>query len=125
LRGGAGRPARRARCGDRPRPTTSPTGASARARSATLADAVVDAKGDLDLCAPAGLEFEADAKTGGGEIAHCLNTGWLWAGVDFARWLRFEHEKPDAHRALIQDAGGWSLTSTTSAATPPGSKTPG
>ena len=45
------------------------------------------------LCARAGLEFEADAKAGGGGIAHCLNTGWLWAGVDFARWLEFKRER--------------------------------
>jgi FAD dependent oxidoreductase len=67
---------------------------------------VIDATGDLDLCARAGLEFEADAKTGGGGIAHCLNTGWLWAGVDFARWLAFKREDSQAHRQLMADAGG-------------------
>jgi hypothetical protein len=79
---------------------------SKQGRRAILAEVVVDATGDLDLCARAGLEFEADAKTGGGGIAHCLNTGWLWAGVDFARWLQFKREEPQAHRQLMQDAGG-------------------
>jgi hypothetical protein len=79
---------------------------SKEGRRAILADVVIDATGDLDLCARAGLEFEADAKAGGGGIAHCLNTGWLWAGVDFARWLAFKRDDPQAHRQLMQDAGG-------------------
>lgn len=78
---------------------------SKEGRRAILADVVVDATGDLDLIARAGLEFEADAKAGGGGIAHCLNTGWLWAGVDFARWLKFKRDDPQAHRRLMADAG--------------------
>jgi FAD dependent oxidoreductase len=79
---------------------------SKEGRRAILARVVIDATGDLDLVARAGLAFEADAKTGGGGIAHCLNTGWLWAGVDFARWLAFKREDPQAHRALMAEAGG-------------------
>ncbi len=78
---------------------------SKEGRRAILADVVIDATGDLDLIARAGLAFEADAKTGGGGIAHCLNTGWLWAGVDFARWLAFKREDPKAHRQLMAEAG--------------------
>jgi hypothetical protein len=78
---------------------------SKEGRRAIVAEVVVDCTGDLDLCARAGLEFEADAKAGGGGIAHCLNTGWLWAGVDFARWLEFKREHPAAHRQLMADAG--------------------
>jgi hypothetical protein len=78
---------------------------SKQGRRAILADVVIDATGDLDLCARAGLEFEADAKAGGGGIAHCLNTGWLWAGVDFARWLKFKRDDPAAHRQLMREAG--------------------
>lgn len=78
---------------------------SKEGRRAVLADVVVDATGDLDLCARGGLEFEADAKTGGSGIAHCLNTGWLWAGVDFARWLAFKRDDPVAHRELMREAG--------------------
>jgi FAD dependent oxidoreductase len=79
---------------------------SKQGRRALLADVVIDATGDLDIPAQAGLEFEADAKTGGSGIAHCLNTGWLWAGVDFARWLAFKRDEPQAHRALMAEAGG-------------------
>jgi hypothetical protein len=78
---------------------------SKEGRRAILADVIVDCTGDLDLCARAGLEFEADAKAGGGGIAHCLNTGWLWAGVDFARWLEFKRRDPAAHRQLMAEAG--------------------
>ncbi len=78
---------------------------SKQGRRAILAEVIVDATGDLDLCARAGLEFEADAKAGGGGIAHCLNTGWLWAGVDFARWLAFKRDDPAAHRQLTAAAG--------------------
>ncbi|HUA02807.1 MAG TPA: FAD-dependent oxidoreductase [Solirubrobacteraceae bacterium] len=78
---------------------------SKEGRRAVLADVVIDCTGDLDLCARAGLQYEADAKAGGGGIAHCLNTGWLWAGVDFARWLQFKREDPQAHRQLMSDAG--------------------
>ena len=79
---------------------------SKEGRRAILADVVVDATGDLDLIARGGLAFEADAKTGGTGIAHCLNTGWLWAGVDFARWLAFKRAEPQAHRELMAAAGG-------------------
>jgi hypothetical protein len=78
---------------------------SKEGRRAILADVVIDATGDLDLIARGGLAFEADAKTGGGGIAHCLNTGWLWAGVDFARWLAFKREDPAGYRQLMQEAG--------------------
>ncbi len=78
---------------------------SKEGRRAVLADVVIDATGDLDLITRGGLAFEADAKTGGSGIAHCLNTGWLWAGVDFARWLAFKRDDPAAHRQLMAEAG--------------------
>ena len=87
------------------RPLRGVTFESKEGRRAILADVIVDCTGDLDLCARAGLEFEADAKAGGGGIAHCLNTGWLWAGVDFARWLEFKRDDPAAHRQLMAEAG--------------------
>jgi hypothetical protein len=67
---------------------------SKEGRRAVLANVIVDASGDLDLI----------AKAGGGGIAHCLNTGWLWPGVDFARWLEFKRDHPAAHRQLMADA---------------------
>jgi FAD-dependent oxidoreductase family protein len=78
---------------------------SKQGRRAILASVIIDCTGDLDLCARADLAFEADAKAGGGGIAHCLNTGWLWAGVDYSRWLQFKRDDPPAHRQLMADAG--------------------
>ncbi|MBV9941620.1 MAG: FAD-dependent oxidoreductase [Solirubrobacterales bacterium] len=78
---------------------------SKQGRRAILAEVIIDATGDLDLCARAGLEFEAETKAGGAGIAHCLNTGWLWAGVDFARWIAFKRDDPAAYRQLMADAG--------------------
>jgi hypothetical protein len=78
---------------------------SKEGRRAVLAKSIVDASGDLDVCATAGAAFEADAKAGGGGIQHCVNTGWLWAGVDFARWLAFKRDEPQAHRQLMAEAG--------------------
>ena len=87
------------------RQITGVTFESKQGRRAILASVIVDCTGDLDLCARADLEFEADAKAGGGGIAHFLNTGWLWAGVDFARWLAFKRDDPQAHRELMSNAG--------------------
>lgn len=78
---------------------------SKEGRRAVLAKSTVDASGDLDVCAGAGATFEADAKAGGGGIQHCVNTGWLWAGVDFGRWLAFKRDDPQAHRQLMAEAG--------------------
>jgi hypothetical protein len=78
---------------------------SKEGRRAVVAKSIVDATGDLDVCAAAGAAFEADAKAGGGGIQHCVNTGWLWAGVDFARWLAFKRDDPQAHRQLMAEAG--------------------
>jgi hypothetical protein len=78
---------------------------SKQGRRAILASVIIDCTGDLDLCARADLAFEADAKAGGGGIAHCLDTGWLWAGVDYSRWLQFKRDDPPAHRQLMADAG--------------------
>lgn len=78
---------------------------SKEGRRAVLAKSIVDASGDLDVCAGAGAAFEADAKAGGGGIQHCVNTGWLWAGVDFGRWLAFKRDDPQAHRQLMAEAG--------------------
>jgi hypothetical protein len=78
---------------------------SKEGRRAVLAKSIVDASGDLDVCAGAGAGFEADSKAGGGGIQHCVNTGWLWAGVDFARWLAFKRDDPQAHRQLMAEAG--------------------
>ena len=78
---------------------------SKEGRRAILAKVVVDATGDLDICAQAGVAYESDVEGAGADISnvqHCLNTAWTWAGVDFGRWLEFKQGDPDAHRALMK-----------------------
>jgi hypothetical protein len=62
---------------------------SKQGRRAVLAKVVVDASGDLDVCAQAGSPYQSDLEGEGGTVAHCLNTAFMWAGVDFVRWLAF------------------------------------
>ncbi len=73
-------------------------------RRAILARVVVDASGDLDLCARAGVPYESDIDTG--DVNHCINTAWCWAGVDMERWLAWAMENPDEHRALMKKGAG-------------------
>ena len=77
---------------------------SKQGRRAILADVVIDATGDLDVCRQAGARFEADDAGSKTNIQHCLNTGWTWAGVDFARWIEFKRSEPAAHRELMERA---------------------
>lgn len=77
---------------------------SKEGRRAVLARCVVDASGDLDVCAGAGAQFEADTKAPGGGVPHCVNTAWLWAGVDFKRWLAFKRDDPEGYRSLMEHA---------------------
>ena len=62
-------------------------------RQAILAKVVVDATGDGDMFARAGAAFESNIE--GNDIHHCMNTAWLFGGVDMARWLEFKSGQPD------------------------------
>jgi 2-polyprenyl-6-methoxyphenol hydroxylase-like FAD-dependent oxidoreductase len=75
---------------------------SKEGRRAILAKAVVDATGDLDVCAFAGAPYESDVEGEGSNVQHCVNTAWTWAGVDFGRWVEFKRGDPEAHRALMK-----------------------
>jgi hypothetical protein len=67
---------------------------------------VVDACGDLDVCAGAGASFESDVEGGnsGSNVQHCMNTAWTWAGVDFRRWVDFKRGDPEAFQAFMSEA---------------------
>jgi 2-polyprenyl-6-methoxyphenol hydroxylase-like FAD-dependent oxidoreductase len=73
---------------------------SKQGRRAILAKVVVDASGDLDVLARAGAPYESDIDTG--DVNHCINTAWTWAGVDMERWFAFALEEPAEHRALME-----------------------
>ncbi len=79
---------------------------SKQGRRAVLAKVVVDTTGDLDVCAFAGVPYESDieADQSSGNVQHCVNTAFTWAGVDFPRWLAFKSADPGGFRALVKQA---------------------
>ncbi|HEX2648357.1 MAG TPA: FAD-dependent oxidoreductase [Burkholderiales bacterium] len=68
-------------------------------RQAVRAKVVVDATGDGDLFARAGAAFESDIDQE--DIHHCMNTPWLFGGVDMERWLEFRGGQPEAYAAFM------------------------
>ena len=72
---------------------------SKEGRMAIMAKVVIDATGDGDLFARAGAAFEDDIEEG--DIHHCMNTAWLFGGVDMERWIDFKTVKPAAHAAFM------------------------
>jgi hypothetical protein len=73
---------------------------SKQGRRAILAAVTVDATGDGDLYARAGAAFEDDVDEG--DIHHCMNTAWLFGGVDMPRHLRWRRERPQEWSAFLQ-----------------------
>ena len=80
---------------------------SKQGRRAILAKVVVDATGDLDVCAQAGGAYVTDSETDGkgGNVQHCINTAFTWSGVDFTRWLAFKQGDPQGHRDFMARGG--------------------
>lgn len=72
---------------------------SKQGRRAILARVVVDTTGEGDLYAAAGAAFSSDIDAH--DIHHCINTSWLFAGVDMRRWLDFRAHQPQAYSALL------------------------
>lgn len=73
---------------------------SKEGRMALLADVVVDATGDGDLFARAGAAFDNDIEAD--DIHHCMNTAWLFGGVDMKRWIAFRTGEPERYAAFMQ-----------------------
>ncbi len=72
---------------------------SKEGRMAIMADVVVDATGDGDLFARAGAAFVNDIEEA--DVHHCMNTSWLFGGVDMGRWIDFKAGHPDAFSAFM------------------------
>jgi hypothetical protein len=72
---------------------------SKEGRMAIRAKVVVDATGDGDLFARAGAAYDDDIKAD--DIHHCMNTSWLFGGVDMQRWLAFRGGNPDGYAAFM------------------------
>jgi 2-polyprenyl-6-methoxyphenol hydroxylase-like FAD-dependent oxidoreductase len=75
---------------------------SKEGRMAIRARVVVDASGDGDLFARAGAAFDNDIEEA--DVHHCMNTAWLFGGVDMQRWIAFKAGQPEAFAAFM--AGG-------------------
>lgn len=69
-------------------------------RQAVRAKVVVDATGDGDLHAMAGARSETDIEES--DIHHCMNTSWLFGGVDMNRWIEFKAGKPEQFAQFMQ-----------------------
>lgn len=72
---------------------------SKEGRMAIRAQVVVDATGDGDLFARAGADYADDIEEG--DIHHCMNTSWLFGGVDMQRWIAFRSGQPDAYNDFM------------------------
>jgi hypothetical protein len=69
-------------------------------RFAVTARAVVDTTGDGDIFASAGERASGDVEPT--SIHQCINTAWLWAGVDCEGWLAFR--RSEAYEAFATTA---------------------
>jgi len=65
---------------------------SKQGRRAILAAVTVDATGDGDLFAGAGAAFNEDIDAR--DIHHCMNTSWIFGGVDMPRYLGWRGAEP-------------------------------
>ena len=72
---------------------------SKEGRLALRAKVVVDATGDGDLFARAGAAFDNDIEAA--DVHHCMNTSWMFGGVDMARWIAFKAGQPEAFSAFM------------------------
>jgi len=69
-------------------------------RQAVRAKVVVDATGDGDVQAMAGARCETDIEED--DIHHCMNTAWLFGGVDMDRWLEFKAGQSEQFSQFMQ-----------------------
>jgi FAD dependent oxidoreductase len=72
---------------------------SKEGRRAVLAKVTIDATGDGDLYARAGSAFETEVDSG--DIHGCMNTVWLFGGVDMDTFLRFRAETPEQYAQFM------------------------
>jgi hypothetical protein len=73
---------------------------SKEGRMAILAKVVIDATGDGDIFARAGAAYDNDIEEA--DVHHCMNTSWLFGGVNMDRWIDFKTAEPERHAAFMQ-----------------------
>lgn len=74
---------------------------SKEGRMALMAKVVVDATGDGDIFARAGAECEVDIERA--DVHHCMNTAWLFGGVDMEQWIDFKTSRPQELVAFLAE----------------------
>ncbi|MDW8399026.1 MAG: FAD-dependent oxidoreductase [Acetobacteraceae bacterium] len=73
---------------------------SKEGRRAVLARVTVDCTGDGDLFARAGARHHTDIDER--DIHHCMNTCWLFGGVDMPRHLAWRAERPEEFSEFLR-----------------------
>jgi len=72
---------------------------SKEGRMAIRAKVVVDATGDGDIFARAGAAYVNDIEQE--DVHHCMNTSWLFGGVDMNKWIAFRSGQPEEFQAFM------------------------
>jgi hypothetical protein len=72
---------------------------SKEGRKAIRAAVTIDCTGDGDIFHRAGAASTADVDTR--DIHHCINTAWLFGGVDMQRWIDFKTSQPEAFSGFM------------------------
>jgi hypothetical protein len=72
---------------------------SKEGRMAIRAKVVIDATGDGDIFARAGAAYVNDIEEE--DVHHCMNTAWLFGGVDMNKWIAFRSGEPERFTAFM------------------------
>ena len=75
---------------------------SKEGRMAIRAKVVIDATGDGDIFARAGAAYVNDIEEA--DVHHCMNTSWLFGGVDMKKWIAFRSGDTEGYNKFM--AGG-------------------
>jgi len=73
---------------------------SKEGRQAIRAAVTIDCTGDGDIFHRAGAASYSDVDTR--DIHHCINTAFLFGGVDMQRWIDFKTARPEAFAAFME-----------------------
>ena len=60
----------------------------------------IDCTGDGDIFHRAGAVSDSDIDER--DIHHCINTAWLFGGVDMPRWIAFKTGDPDGFKSFME-----------------------
>jgi len=73
---------------------------SKEGRLAIRAKVTIDCTGDGDIFHRAGAASDSDIDER--DIHHCINTAWLFGGVDMPRWIAFKKGDPDGFKSFME-----------------------